>query len=145
MSAKFEWFFEEEDLAKTPIESIAHGAVCFLDEKEKYIVDIHNGSKDCHFDLGVYIEAEDGDYGEKLGSINDIKSAKSCKGFKNHAEKLLEQFVCDEEEKKTMTEVKVKKKILREMKYLEGLRKIIEEGGKTLEVQQKVKQMPYKK
>lgn len=42
------------------------------------------------------------------------------------------------------TNAKVKSKILREIKFLEGLRKIIEEGGKTLEVQKKVQQMPYR-
>lgn len=104
MSAKFEWFFEEEDLAKanaSTIEDEIYGTVCISTEKEKYIVDIHKeyiSSRDCGFDLEVYIEAEDGGHGEWLGSINDIRSAKSLKRFKNRAEKLLEQFAIEEEE-----------------------------------------------
>ena len=102
-NASFEWFFEEEDLIKangSTVEDNIFGWVYPVTEKGKYIVDIHKEyftAKDCGFDLEVYTEMEEGGHGEWLGSIHDIRSATSLKRFKTRAEKLLKQFISEEE------------------------------------------------
>jgi len=103
MKIKFEWFFEEEDLAKaneSTVEDDIYGWVYAETDNDKYIIDIHKeyySASDCGFDLEVYTEAEGGGHGKWLGSIHDIRSAKVLKRFRSRAEKLLTKFIEEEE------------------------------------------------
>jgi len=100
----FEWYFDEEDLIQanqSTVEDDIFGCVYVASNIDKYVVDIHKeyyNSKNCGFDLEIYLEAEGGGHGEWLGYIDNIRSAKSYKRFKNRAEKLIKQFIEEEEQ-----------------------------------------------
>ena len=100
---KFEWFFNKKDFnkaQKSQIEDDIFGWVCVQTENDKYLIDIHKeyfNSKDKGYDLEVYYETETGQHGNWLGSLHDIRSAKTLDLFKKRAERLLTTFIANEE------------------------------------------------
>ncbi len=103
---KFEWWFDDLDLKKaesSKVEDDIFGSIEVTTPcGNKYIVDIHKeyfNAKEYGYDLEVYKMTEHYGHGDWLESLRGIKTAKTLKGFRTRAQRLIETYIYSYEHK----------------------------------------------